>query len=109
MNSKALELAGITKDTPDPPGGEIDRDENGEPTGILKENARHLVGEILPEKSKEQVIESLVSLGELLLSQGIVAVTDMGNLDSVDYFEYYEEAAKRGFKQDVALYLGFNS
>ena len=104
VNSKALELAGITKDTPDPPGGEIDRDDNGEPTGILRENARHLVGEVLPEKSKEQVIESLVSLSQLLLSQGIVAVTDMGNLDSVDYFDYYEEAVQRGFKQDVAMY-----
>lgn len=104
VNSKALELAGITKDTPDPQGGEIDRDEKGEPTGILKENARHLVGTVLPEKSKEQVIESLVSLSQLLLSQGIVAVTDMGNLDSADYFDYYEEAAQRGFKQDVAMY-----
>ncbi len=37
VNSKALEIAGITKDTPDPPSGEMERNENGEPTGILKE------------------------------------------------------------------------
>lgn len=104
VNSKALELAGITKDTPDPSGGEIDRDENGEPTGILRENARHLVGEILPEKSREQLIDSIVDLGKLLLSQGIVAVTDMGNIDSVDYYDYYEEAASKGFKQDIGMY-----
>lgn len=104
VNSKALELAGITKDTPDPPGGEIDRDEKGEPTGILRENARHLVGEILPEKSRKQVVDSIVDLGQLMLSQGIVAVTDMGNIDSVDYYEYYEEAAAKGFKQDIAMY-----
>lgn len=70
VNSKALELAGITKDTKDPSGGEIDRDENGEPTGILRENARHLVGEILPEKSRQQVVDGIVDLGRLLLSQG---------------------------------------
>jgi predicted amidohydrolase YtcJ len=34
-NSKAMELAGITKDTPDPPGGVIGRDENGEPNGLF--------------------------------------------------------------------------
>lgn len=104
VNSKALELAGITRDTPDPPGGEIDRDEQGEPTGILRENARHLIGEILPEKSRAQVVDSIVELGRLLLSQGIVAVTDMGNLDTVDYYDYYLEAAKQGFKQDVGMY-----
>ena len=95
VNSKALELAGITKDTKDPSGGEIDRDENGEPTGILRENARHLVGEILPEKSRQQVVDGIVDLGRLLLSQGIVAVCDMGNIDSVDYYDYYVEAAEK--------------
>ena len=40
VNSRALELAGITRDTPDPAGGEIERDANGEPTGVLKETAR---------------------------------------------------------------------
>jgi len=39
VNSKALELAGITRDTPDPEGGRIMRDESGEPTGWLKEKA----------------------------------------------------------------------
>ena len=41
VNSKALEMAGITKDTPNPKGGQIDKDESGEPTGILRESARH--------------------------------------------------------------------
>lgn len=104
VNSKALELAGITKDTPDPSGGEIDRDENGEPTGILRENARHLIGSVLPEKSREQVVNGIVDLGTLLLSQGIIAVCDMGNIDSVDYYDYYVEAANKGFKQEVGMY-----
>ena len=43
VNSMALKLAGIDRNTPDPPGGEIERDENGEPTGVLKENARNLI------------------------------------------------------------------
>ena len=104
VNSKALELAGITKDTPDPQGGEIDRDENDEPTGILRENAGHLIDAVMPEISKEELIDSMTELGRLLLSQGVVAVCDMGNLEPEDYYEYYEEAARRGFKQAVGIY-----
>ncbi|QIG79389.1 amidohydrolase [Stakelama tenebrarum] len=48
-NSKALELAGITRDTPDPEGGLIIRDADGEPTGILKDNAKALVERVIPE------------------------------------------------------------
>ena len=104
VNSKALELAGITKDTPDPQGGKIDRDENGEPTGVLRENARNLVTAIMPSPSKDEVIEEIVDLGKLLLSQGIVAVTDMGNLDDTDSYVYFNEAVQRGFKQEVGVY-----
>jgi predicted amidohydrolase YtcJ len=47
LNSKALELAGITRDTPDPPGGRIDRDPAGDPTGVLRD-ARQLVERVIP-------------------------------------------------------------
>jgi len=52
VNSLALERAGIDAGTPDPPGGEIERDAQG-PTGILKERARELVEEILPQFSPQ--------------------------------------------------------
>ena len=71
VNSMALRLAGIDRNTPDPPGGEIERDENGEPTGILRENARNLITPFIPAVSRENQVENLLELGELLASQGI--------------------------------------
>ncbi|WP_299360372.1 amidohydrolase family protein [uncultured Paracoccus sp.] len=50
-NSAALEAAGITKDTPDPEGGIIVRDESGEPTGVLLETAADMLDEVLPPAS----------------------------------------------------------
>lgn len=104
VNSKALELAGIDRNTPDPEGGEIERDENGEPTGVLKENARNLITPYIPVQEEEQTVQNLVELGKLLTSQGIVAVTDMGNLDEGDNFPLYQKAAKKGFLQEVGVY-----
>lgn len=104
VNSMALKLAGIDRDTPDPPGGEIERDEQGEPTGVLKENARNLLAPFLPPEPREQQVQNLLELGELLTSQGITAVCDMGNLDGNDNFPVYEEAARRGFRQRVGIY-----
>lgn len=100
----ALKLAGIDRNTPDPPGGEIERDENGEPTGILKENARNLIAPFLPAESEERKTENLLELGRLLVSQGITAICDMGNLDATDNFPVYKAAAKRGFCQKVGVY-----
>jgi hypothetical protein len=48
-NSMALRLASVTRETKDPPGGEIVRDPKGEPTGVLKENAMELVGRLAPK------------------------------------------------------------
>lgn len=104
VNSKALQIVGITKDTPDPPGGSIDRDENGEPTGILRENARDLVLPFIPAKTEEETVDALVGLGRLLASQGIVAVADMGNLHPGSNYDFYVKATARGFRQRVALY-----
>lgn len=104
VNSKALELAGIDKNTPDPQGGQIDRDENGEPTGILRENARDLVMGVMPELTRQQIVEELVELGQLLASQGITAIGDMGNLEPGDHFDKYLEAAEKGFRQRAAIY-----
>jgi hypothetical protein len=58
VNTKALEIAGIDKNTPDPLGGEIERDSEGVPTGLLYENAMGLVRDNIPEYSIEDLKES---------------------------------------------------
>ena len=108
LNSKALEMAGVTKDTPDPEGGAIDRDENGEPTGVLRENARDLVNHLLPPLTQDQKADLVADLGQLLLSQGITAICDMGNMDPSDNYALYYEAAEKGFKQKVGIYYMWN-
>lgn len=60
VNSKALELAGITRDTPDPEGGEIVRDADGEPTGWLKEKAWSRFETLLPPSSKSDMRSALL-------------------------------------------------
>lgn len=105
VNSKALELAGITKDTPDPQGGRIDRDPDGEPTGVLCENAKDLVHRIMPAKSLEENAASLAELSPFLLSHGITAITDLASRTGPnDYLDMYKTAVKKGLKQRTVLY-----
>ncbi|MCK5406387.1 MAG: amidohydrolase [Candidatus Krumholzibacteria bacterium] len=54
VNKKALELCGITRDTPDPEGGKIIRDEQGEPTGIFIDNAKDLITNYIPDPSPHE-------------------------------------------------------
>lgn len=104
VNTMALKLAGIDRNTPDPPGGQIDRDRDGEPTGILRENARSMITAILPRFSREEQIQNLLELGQVLNSQGITSICDMGNLGPGDNFPLYEAAAARGFCQKTGVY-----
>jgi hypothetical protein len=76
-NTKALEQAGITKNTPDPTGGLIERDENGNPTGILKDNAMDLVFKIIPPPTPEENIEATLRALEEAKKYGITSVQDM--------------------------------
>ncbi len=105
VNSKALAIAGITKDTPDPQGGQIDRDENGEPTGVLRENARNLVLQHLPSPSEEEIVARLLKLSQILASYGVTGITElMATVTPIDYLSLYRKAREKGFKQRVAVY-----
>jgi predicted amidohydrolase YtcJ len=61
MNHTAMQIAGITRDTPDPDGGHIDRDANGDPTGIFKETAIDLVRRFIPDITDEDRIQAVAS------------------------------------------------
>jgi hypothetical protein len=77
-NSKALELAGITKDTPNPVGGLIMKDPaTGEPTGILKDNAIDLIFNIIPEKSTEENVLAAKRALEEAKKFGITGIHDI--------------------------------
>ncbi len=77
-NSRALELARITAATPDPDGGTIDRDEHGEPTGVVREAALQLVRAAIGEPAEDQIAEALVRAGEAFLASGVTSVTEAG-------------------------------
>ena len=75
-NSLALELAGITAETPDPPGGVIVRDAEGNPTGQLQETAMTLVEHLIPEPAVEDKKRAIKACCDHLLSLGVTAATD---------------------------------
>jgi predicted amidohydrolase YtcJ len=74
VNSKALELAGITRDTPDPVGGIIEKDAAGNPNGTLRESAANLVEGLMPPYTVDQLIEGLKFFQNMAHSYGITTV-----------------------------------
>ena len=78
VNSKALEIAGIDENTPDPKGGKIKRWQNGEPTGLLIDNAMNLVRDLIPDYSGVQLRNNIRTAMDELVSKGI---TEVHNLD----------------------------
>ena len=83
VNSKALELAGISAFTPDPPGGSIDRENSGEPTGILRENAIDLVTRLLPEPTVAVLKEVISKAARAAAALGLTTV-QANDLDGAD-------------------------
>lgn len=93
-NSVALEAAGITKDTEDVEGGTIVRYDNGEPTGILKDNAMGLVYRVIPEPSPEMKDRALDAAMKHVNQQGVTSVTHVGSWDHVETFARAREAGR---------------
>ncbi len=75
-NTLALQLAGITHDTPNPPGGVIVRDLNGEATGLLQETAMGLLTRVIPDPSDVEMAEAIKAANQHQLSLGITSATD---------------------------------
>ena len=93
VNSKAMALAGITKDTPSPVGGEILKDSDGNPTGVFIDNAAALIEAYLPSASSEIYEQQLHAAGEHLLANGVTAMHDAGvNREVYDF--YLKEAVE---------------
>jgi len=78
VNSKALEAAGITRDTKDPEGGKIERDANGNATGILVDTAMEYVYKILPKPTESEARAMLDGALGMLASVGLTSVHDAG-------------------------------
>ena len=95
VNSKALQLAGITRDTPDPVNGTIVRDPGtGEPTGVLQESAQGLVSRLLPAPTIDERLAMLDAVTAKLHAAGVTSVQNA--LGSAEEFAAYDRARTSG-------------
>lgn len=93
-NTAALKLAGITRNTPDPPGGTIVRDANGEPTGILKDAAMDAVDRVIPEPSPGEIADAVRAAMRYAAENGVTSVQDMSA--SPEILRVYQTLLKSG-------------
>jgi predicted amidohydrolase YtcJ len=107
LNSIALKLAGIFIDTPNPPGGLIDRDtENGDPTGILYEMSSFLAG-IVPPLNEDELDQAMKLASAQFLSLGITSVQDASAGNGIKrWLEYKRWKEQRIFQPRVTMMLG---
>jgi hypothetical protein len=98
VNSYVLRNSGITKDTPDPEGGEIQRDTvTGEPTGILKESAQQLIKtgaipvERTPEEIKQRLIEGWKAAFRMAAELGVTSIQHPGEGNAEFYQEWFDQ------------------
>jgi predicted amidohydrolase YtcJ len=103
VNAKAMELAGIDRNTPDPPGGTIVKGPDGEPIGALRETAQRIVRNALqryldqrpPEQKRADAERQLELASQDLLSKGIASFHDAGSdFATIDFFKEMAQAGK---------------
>lgn len=87
VNSLALKLAGISGETPDPPGGQINRDSDGKPSGILRENAMDLLYRLVPEAGPETFQRALPVGIAQAHAYGLTGIHDMEGPEALTAFQ----------------------
>jgi len=104
VNTKALQLAGITAVTADPPGGQIERDAHGNPTGFLKDAAQGLVDSIIPPLTLDERIALAQQALDIIRSKGITSVQDAWTSESaLQVYETLEAAGTLKMRVRAAL------
>ena len=106
VNSKALRLAGLTPQTPDPEGGRIVRDETGEPTGVLLEHAWLLVEKHIPPPDEREIADAVRKICEVMAERGILSASDAttGRLSGLEIESRgYARALEQGAKVRMTL------
>jgi predicted amidohydrolase YtcJ len=102
-NSRALALAGVTRDTPDPTGGQIYRDSKGEPTGLLMDNATRFVRKFIPKPTEAQKEEGLKRVLALVNSHGLTSAGDpSGSAEDAALFRKLRDAGQLTVRVDFA-------
>lgn len=104
VNTRVLTLAGITRDSPDPPGGRIIRDGKGEPTGVFVDHAVAVLEELLPPPSDAERTEAIRRAVALCASYGLTEVHDMGvDLHGIALYESMIAAGQFPFRVYAAI------
>ena len=109
VNSKALELAGITKNTPNPEGGVIEHNPiTGEPTGTLRESAASLVAKLFPDYGVDELVKGLEAYQKMALAFGITmahdADIDLGS-NEIAAYKTLEKANLLAMRFRASLYV----
>ena len=102
-NTKALELAGVTKNTKVPTGGEMPKEKNGEFTGVLKDAAMNLVNRVIPDPSEKELDEYLAAAIQHAFENGVTQVHDVASYGGwIDLTTYRRNYANK--KLDLRIY-----
>ena len=108
LNSLALSLAGITRETPAPSGGLIDRDLNtGEPSGLLFEMLGYIRGKVIPPLSEEEMVKGITLANQHYLSLGITSVQEATVTNDPDQWQTFRRFKDTGkLKSRVSMMFG---